>query len=138
LNIFCSLTIYEGVRHFRNIFFALAAFLWLPAAAHCQLEAIPGLEFLHCACDQQSCQEDCKNCACCAVEKCQYRSEQPPLTVPTPDLLPLSPAPEPPEDIAIPVEASRDSITAAPPYLLSSRHFHFRTVLPARAPSLAN
>ena len=55
--------------------------LWLPATFHCQLESIPGLEFVRCASDTSN-QSDCSDDGCCAVEKQQYKSEQNRQTIP--------------------------------------------------------
>jgi hypothetical protein len=127
-----------GLRYFRNIFFALAAFLWLPAAAHCQLETVPGLKFLHCAADGQNAKGTCDDCGCCAVEKSQYHSEQNHFTLSTPALLPaLHPSLMLVEN-SLPTEVSVGVLTAAPPQLLQARHFISRTSLPVRAPSIAS
>jgi hypothetical protein len=126
------------VRHFRNIVFALAAFLWLPASAHCQLKSLPGLGFFQCAVDDQpSCDpsKDCGDCGCFAVEKSQYKSEQIRLTPPSPDLLPISFTPLLPLAKTLPAEVSLGILTAAPPELLNTWQFASRTAVPARAPS---
>lgn len=126
-----------GVRRFRNIFFALAALLWLPVSAHCQLEAVPGFEFLHCQeATSSATPKDCSGC--CAVEKSQYKTEQLRFNLSAPDVLPdLTPAVEPTVR-ALPAEVSRGILTAAPPELVQSWHFLSRTALPVRAPSLAS
>ena len=140
LNIWTPGTTYNGVRCYRNLFFALAAFLWLPASAHCQLEALTGLEFLACETDSR-CHDDSKsssdNAGCCSVEKSQYpQAAQLRATLPSPHLFPVLfawlrlPAPN-----ALPAEFSGAILTTAPPELLPSRHFLFRTALPVRAPS---
>lgn len=127
-----------GVRHFRNIIFALAAFMWLPASAHCHLETIPGLEFLRCADDGQNAKGTCDGSGCCAVEKSQYQSEQNYFTFSTPDFLPaLHPSLIQVEN-SLPAEVSVGILTAAPPQLVKTWHFVSRTALPARAPSLAS
>jgi hypothetical protein len=129
------------VRFFRNTFFALVAFIWLPASAHCQLETIPGLEFLHCAADMRAAdgtRTDCGNNGCCAVEKSRYKAGQLGLTVPSPALLPVSLLPVLDTVNTLPAEVSVGILTAAPPELLQTRHFISRTALPARAPSIAS
>src|ERR1700712_1591488 len=83
----------KGLRHFRNIYFALAALLWLPLSAHCQLETVPGLEFIRCQVEAQSpddAKNNCNDCSCCSVEKSSFQSEHTRLTIALPDLLPLS------------------------------------------------
>ena len=131
------------MRRFRNLLFALAAFLWLPVSAHCQLEALTGLKFLACETDS-SCHGDPKSSSdiagCCSVEKSQYQqAAQLRVSLPSPTLLPamftvlILPAAN-----ALPIEVCAGILTAAPPELLPSRHFLFRTALPVRAPSLAS
>jgi hypothetical protein len=125
------------VRHFRNSLFALAAFLWLPASAHCQLEAIPGLEFLRCAAvtatDGHSAPDDCSHC--CAMEKSAYRASVNWLTPPAPALTAI-PVVTPQIALAqLPDEVALGVLVAAPPEFVPTRHFLFRTALPVRAPS---
>ena len=127
-----------SVRYFRNIFFALAAFLWLPVSAHCQLETVPGLEFLRCASDTQTAQGHCNDSGCCSAEKSQYKTEQARATLPSPDLLPISSAPLLPLVNTLPAEVSVGILTAAPPQLLKTWQFASRTALPVRAPSIAS
>ena len=130
----------SGVRYFRNIFFALAAFLWLPASAHCQLESVPGLEFLRCAVDAQTPgrSTDCSDSGCCAVEKLHYKSNQVRITIPSPDLLLLLPVAL--TDIAdkLSNEVSAIALAAIPPELPKCWQFVFRTASPPRAPSFAS
>lgn len=130
--------IYLPVRWFRNIWFALAALLWLPAYAHCQLETLTGLEILQCtvaAPDSQAPAKDCDDC--CAVEKSHYRADHSRLTIPTPEL--ISPLQvlllAPPQS-----ELSQPTLdqTSAPPDLPQRWHFLARTALPVRAPSFVS
>jgi hypothetical protein len=128
----------RGVRNFRNIFFALAAFVWLPVSAHCQLETVPGLEFLRCASDSQNSKGHCSDTGCCAAEKSQYKADQVRLTLPSPDLLPISFAPILDTANSLPAEVSVGILTPAPPQLLKTWQFASRTALPVRAPSIAS
>jgi hypothetical protein len=128
------------VRRFRNICFALAALLWLPVSAHCQLETLPGFEFLRCSAEGvstgDSSKHDCSNC--CTVEKSQCHSSQGRLIVsaPTLFLIPMAPAPE--TQHSLPAEVSLGVLTAAPPEKPTSWHFILRTALPVRAPSFVS
>lgn len=129
------------MRHFRNIVFTLAAFLWLPASAHCHLESIPGLDFFQCAVDDQpACDpgRDCDDCGCFALEKSQYNSTQIRLTIPLPVLQLVLFMPSPPLAAVLPVEVSLGFLATSPPRLLQAWQFAFRTALPVRAPSLAS
>jgi len=126
------------VRHFRNILFALAALLWLPASAHCQLESLPGFEFFQCSiAGQTACHQsqDCGDCGCFAVEQSQYKSETQSFTLPSPDLQLVASLPLLPELSAWSAEVSRSILTAAPPPLLKTWQFASRSALPVRAPS---
>ena len=70
MNVSDPAVIYKGVRRFHNLLFALAASLWLPASAHCQLETVPGFEFLRCSVDTGDAQQPAKDCSnCCSVEQ---------------------------------------------------------------------
>ena len=141
LNIFSSDSIYRGVRHFRNIVFTLAAFLWLPASAHCQLESLPGLELFQCAMDEQpGCNpsQDCGDCGCFAVEKSQYNTTQLRLTIPAPVLQPVCFTSLLPWADTWPAQVSPGILTASPPQLCQTWQFASRTALPVRAPSLAS
>ena len=138
----CTLLVFptsiSGVRRLGKWLSVLAAVLWLPMTLHCQLESIPGLEFLACASEGHNPKGDCSDDGCCAVEKSQYKSEQARLMIPSPDLLPLPLAPV--LDVAnlFPLEASLGILTAAPPELHQTWHFVSRTALPVRAPSIAS
>jgi len=139
LNIGAPSIIYMPVRRFQSIVFVLAALLWLPVSAHCQLEAIPGFEFLRCSVSTADTHQSAKDCSdCCALEKSQYKTEHFRLTIPTPDFLPVFSAPELPVSTALPVEVSLGILTAAPPQWLKTWQFVSRTALPIRAPSLAS
>jgi hypothetical protein len=127
------------VRHFRNSLFALVAFLWLPASAHCQLESITGLEFLRCAVEGSNAHSPAKNCCdACVVEKSQYRAEHFTLDAPTPDSLFIFSKPLVMALTSLPAEVSVGILTAAPPLFLQTWQFASRTALPARAPSIAS
>lgn len=128
------------MRYFRNNFFALAAFLWLPVSAHCQLESVPGLEFLRCVVDAQTPGDstDCGDSGCCAVEKSPYKSTQARVTIPSPDLLPLLPVALADITDILSDEVSAAAFAAVPPELPKCWQFAFRTASPPRAPSFAS
>lgn len=130
----------SGVRHFRSMFFALAAFLWLPVSAHCQLETFPGLEFLRCEVNTQAQggNTDCGDSGCCAVEKAQYKSNQVPIAIPSPEWLPLLPVEL--TDVAdlVSDDCNAVAFSVDPPALPQCWQFVFRTAAPPRAPSFAS
>ena len=109
--------------------------LWLPVTFHCQLESIPGLEFVRCAAETSN-QSDCSDDGCCAVEKQQYKSEQNRQTIPV--FLPCSSSPLLNVANTLPDQAGLGILTAAPPELLNTWQFDFRTASPPRAPSFAS
>jgi hypothetical protein len=129
------------VRHFRNLYFALAAFLWLPAAAHCQIEALTGQALFPCDSVQQAAGSPCSDCAggaCCPVEKSQYQSGQLRVSLPAPVLFSVLMVAVLPADPATAPESASGVLTAAPPQLLKTWHFLSRTALPVRAPSFVS
>ncbi|MBP9901176.1 MAG: hypothetical protein KBH45_06940 [Verrucomicrobia bacterium] len=137
LNESCLSGIHDGVRYFRNVFFALAAFLWLPVSAHCQLERVPGLEFLACLTESDCHNEqrsDRNDNGCCLVEKSEYKLNQTRLTLPTPDFILLSLSPVLDFANVFPAEVSASILTTAPPEFPKCWQFLSRTALPVRAP----
>lgn len=126
------------VRYFRNIIFALAAFLWLPASAHCQLETVPGFAFLRCSFSTQPSHSPCKDDGCCSVEKSQYQTTQLRVVISVLDSFPIHFEPLLNEAHSLPAEVSLGILTAPPPPLLKTWHFASRAALPARAPSLVS
>jgi len=106
---------------------------------HCRLERIPGLEFLACqTAPESNPNSHCADSGCCAAEKSQYKSEQLRVSLPSPDLLPISFAPIVDAANSLPDEVSLGILTTAPPQLLKTWQFASRTALPARAPSIAS
>jgi len=141
LNLRRSAAIYMRVRRFQNIVFALAAFLWLPVSAHCQLEIVTGFEFLDCPTEgdchdnQNSGRSDTR---CCSVEKSEYKSNRPHLTLPSPDFVRIYSTIVLTAADNLPAEVGVGILTAAPPEFSKIWHFVSRTALPVRAPSIAS
>jgi hypothetical protein len=104
------------------------------------LETVPGLEFLACKTTAPASNPDshCGDDGCCSAEKSEYKSEQLRLTLPLPDLLPVSLTPILDAANSLPAEVSVGILTAAPPQLRKTWQFASRTALPARAPSIAS
>ena len=115
----------------------LAAVLWLPMTLHCQLESIPGLEFLACASENSSSESHCDD-RCCSVERAAYKSEQVRQTLPLPDLLPVLSSLLLPVSDTLTANLGAEVLTAAPPELSKRWQFVFRTASPPRAPSSAS
>jgi len=113
--------------------------LWVPATSHCDLERLPGLQFL--ACEDEAdrgshSSDDCAD-ACATLESGFYKTEERPLTILTPILSVLC---------VPPVLTDEPGGTAHCPALDSPTlrrisqawQFSFRTALPPRAPSSAS
>lgn len=106
---------------------------------HCQLEAVPGFEFIACVTE-----DDCHNEpssdhgdeGCCLVEKSEYKINQTRLAISASDLVLLGSTLELDFHNAPPTEVSSGVLTAAPPELSQTWQFISRTALPVRAPSV--
>ena len=73
-----------------KLFAMLTLAVWGLAAMHCQLEGVPGLDFLKCCCFVEAASsppQDCQNSSCGEVEKGNYRAEEQNLSAPQPLLL---------------------------------------------------
>jgi len=111
--------------------------LWGLAAMHCQLELLPGLDFLKSCCLVEataSSSNTCESEGCCALEDGNYRPEEQTAVAPQPIRFPAllaatieAPLPELPicSFVVIP----------SPPELLKVWQFSRRTARPPRAPS---
>lgn len=114
--------------------------LWGLATVHCDLEQLPGLEFLSC-CDHSGTaphqDNDCNEDACAVVESGFYQLEEQPASLPAPVLglsfLQSFWAATPP--VALPEDVV---LILVPPELPRIWQFALRTALPPRAPSLAS
>ena len=114
---------------------------WLPITMHCQLEILPGLEFLACEADSNSDGKqtsDCGDTGCCSAERSQYKTERYRSPLPTLNFLILSFVPLPDLADALSDEAGREALPVAPPELPKCWQFVFRTASPPRAPSFAS
>jgi hypothetical protein len=111
--------------------------LWGLAAMHCQLEALPGLEFFKSCClveSAASSASDCEGEGCCEVEDGKYRPEEQTAAAPQPVLISAL--------LASAIEAPRPELRLcsfiaipSPPELPKIWQFSHRTARPPRAPS---
>jgi hypothetical protein len=114
--------------------------LWGLAAMHCELEVLPGLDFLESCCfadSTSSSPKDCESDGCCAVEKGFYLAEKQSASARQPLLIValLSPV----MDAPLPeFPGIRFSEAQAPPELRRIWQFSCRTALQPRAPSLVS
>jgi hypothetical protein len=115
----------------------MALVLWSLAAMHCQLEDVPGLNFLKSCCladSVSSSPNDCKNDDCCAAENSDYRPEERTASAPRPLLVTAllsalieSPVLEP--QVCFP------TVSPSPPEHAKVWQFSQRAAQPPRAPS---
>lgn len=129
-----------NVRFLKTMLVVLLAFAWAPLTAHCQLEIIPGFEFLACAsnCGPHSNSTTPDDEACCAVESAHYKPEENHPFVSAESFLVLLVHAAVDLQAVRPIDAPSDALTPVPPELPSSWQFVFRTALPVRAPSIAS
>ena len=112
--------------------------LWGLATLHCDLEQVPGFDFLawcHTSDAAPHQDNDCEQDGCSDVESGLYRIEEQAAAVSAPLLL-LSfvlPVWEPPSLSAAP---DLEPLNCSPPELPQAWQFSCRTALPPRAPSL--
>lgn len=118
---------------------SLLALSWALLTSHCQVEAMPGFEFLRCAPDSHQSDESgdpCKDNGCCAIESAQYYAPRQYEVVP---VIVVGLAPLDNFDAverSLPKDISLGILTAAPPELPRSWQFSLRTALLPRAPSV--
>jgi hypothetical protein len=111
--------------------------LWLPITSHCQLERVPGLEFLHCAADTSE-SSNCEGDGCQTVESGLYKISDHSTIAPVPVCGPFL--------FMLPHRSLEDSSlvgpgraqSSFPPDLPQRWQFISRTALPIRAPSFAS
>jgi hypothetical protein len=129
------------VRSLRTAISLLLVLTWVPLTSHCELETIPGLEFLACAADPQGpgqADRDCQDAGCCSIESAQYVSSRSYefTTVCSGPILPFHPLVQP--EPLLSREAGPGLLTAAPPELPHSWQFASRAALPPRAPTFVS
>jgi hypothetical protein len=111
--------------------------LWLPAALHCKLENVRGLEFLRCASDTPT-SSDCEGDSCQVVESGSYKIPENNQIVALPLFFEVvSHTSALVSDSLIQDICLRPPLTP-PPELPKSWQFISRTALPVRAPSFAS
>lgn len=126
-----------GVSKLNTILAFVMMVLWAPITSHCQLEVIPGLEFLQCSSDTSS-HSDCEGDSCQSVESVGYKIQDNPDLVPVPLPVVAFMAALPAVEEVLAKLSGVSFLTAAPPELSSCWQFAFRTALPVRAPSFAS
>ena len=129
----------ETVKLARTMLILLMALLWVPITAHCELESLPGLEFLRCDSQSDHSSEESKGCGdqCCQVESGHYHIPRNQLTAPAALLLVTLDLINDSQAAVSPVPCPGLQ-TASPPELRVTWQFISRAALPVRAPSLAS
>ena len=130
------------MRYLETIWVVALALLWAPITSHCQLEAIPALEFLACCGHEEAAvpheDNDCEQDVCASVESGDYRTQEQEAFFVAPDFISLEVAAAVVDLASLPDEISLGIYATAPPEHHRTWHFAFRTALPVRAPSLAS
>ena len=130
-----------NVKWLRTMMTLTLAAFWLVALNHCRLEQIPGLSFLVCCAHDDAAphqDNDCDTDGCAAVEGSFYKLEDAQASFSAPVLvLPVSLTLSLDELEAASADCS-DFYACAPPELLVTWQFSYRTALPPRAPSFAS
>lgn len=120
--------------------FVALAFAWAPITSHCQLEILPGLDFLAC-CDHEEesgphQDNDCEQDGCATVESGDYKTQDRQAFVTPPVLAAI---------LAISGVCSEASdrtadiiLATSPPEELHTWQFVLRAALPVRAPSIVS
>lgn len=132
-----------GVQLFRRVTAVLMLALWLPASAHCRLEAAGANLGTDC-CGEASTPAAAPGCdlnVCSPLEGAVPNPASALMSVPAPVLCHclFAPLSIPPVSVACspPVTGIVEASTA-PPEIVQSYHFVVRTALPARAPDSAS
>lgn len=137
---FPLVSILTSVKSLRTLLTLLLVALWPLVTSHCDLEQLPGLEFLACADegDATHAESDCDTDTCAAVESGFYKIEDARQVVPTPPLIPSAFLTAIMLEAAQPEESRSVIIDFAPPELPRVWQFSFRTALSPRAPSFVS
>lgn len=128
--------IISPVRSLKTFLVLFLALSWVPMAAHCKIEAIPGFEFLSCKSgDSKDGKNHCGDKGCCTFESSVYKNDTSLLnSAPLPAFL-VSFELIPFEGVAPRRDLLFLKICLLPPELPTSWQFSARTALPVRAPS---
>ena len=118
----------------------LLALVWAPLVSHCELEGASGLDFLRCAPASQPATDGPGHCddSCCAVESANYPAPTHRIVVPAPVLVTLPYTLLAQRELPLPLQATLDLPTSAPPELSTAWQFIARAAPPCRAPSLVS
>jgi hypothetical protein len=108
--------------------------LWVPITAHCNLEKISGLEFLHCPGETPE-SSNCEADGCQTVESGAYRIPDNSETVALPIFCVAAYLMAEPVERVQPLLGPFRLPSSAPPDLSRSWQFVSRAALPVRAPS---
>lgn len=128
------------MKSFRTLLTLLLVALWPLVTSHCDLEQLPGFEFLACADEAAAthAESDCETDTCASVESGFYKTEDTPQLVPTPPSIPSELLRTILTEPTQPAAVSQVTFDSAPPELPKVWQFSCRTALPPRAPSLAS
>jgi hypothetical protein len=130
-------------KHFRQLFVLMMALIWVPMTAHCQLENVPGLEFLKCLPSEtkHSTPDPSGHCgddACYNLESGAWRVENFQLDATIPPLIDQLSWAVTLLDLAVTWDASAYEDFTTNADLPKLKRVIFRTVLAARPPPIAS
>ena len=131
------------MRILKTILIVLLALAWVPLSLHCQIESLPGWEFLACESGEEEHSSphqstDCADDFCQVIESGFYKTEERASLLPQPIWIPHSP------DVLLnsvtpnSAQLAFTAPTLSPPVISASWQFYLRAALPVRAPSLAS
>ena len=107
---------------------------WVPITAHCNLEKIAGLEFLHCPSDTPE-SSNCEGDGCQTVESGSYKISDNSELVPRPVFCVVAYVMERPAEYVQPLVDPLQLLSSPPPDLPRIWQFVSRAAMPVRAPS---
>jgi len=138
---FPLMRILTPVKSLRTLLTLLLVALWPLVTSHCDLEQLPGLEFLTCAdAAATTAHKDdaCETDSCASIESGFYKTEDGRQVVPTPPLVPSAFLTAILQQAAQPSATTSIVLDSVPPELPKVWQFSFRTALPPRAPSFVS
>ena len=131
----------SAVRVVKSVVAMLFAVFWTVVTAHCQIEVLPGMEFLRCVPGQESTPASDSHCgdnACANIESGHYTTTFARISAPAP-LFTLAVCAHALVEDPLPDQEAKSALwtaeATAPP---RPWQFSHRTALPPRAPSIAS
>jgi hypothetical protein len=141
VDIFCRTAINKCVKSLRIILTLVMVTLWPLVVSHCDLEQLPGLQFLACgdgAPDTPQHDDDCETDGCASLESGSYKAEDGRLAILASPVVWSAFLTATSLETERAAAADRTILDSAPPELPNVWQFASRTALPPRAPTFAS